>query len=102
MSETITILDDGQEDDGAAMVAAGLIYGPCDDPNCGPFYHIDPEHNWDDVDAFKAGTTWLVTGEEGYWSNDQGWVEHAADATIFTDAERWSLHLPLDGSWEES
>jgi len=52
------ILEDGEQGDvteeqGNALVEAGLIYA-CDDPECGPFYHIDPEHTWADVDAFLA------------------------------------------------
>ena len=39
------------EEQATRLRDVGLIYGPCDDPECGPFFHIDPEHTWEDVEA---------------------------------------------------
>ncbi len=35
-----------------------------------------------------------------YWSNTLGWVEFKEDATLFTDEETQTLHLPAGGHWE--
>ena len=35
-----------------------------------------------------------------YWSNEFGWG-HYRDATIFTEDETKSLHLPLEGRWQK-
>jgi hypothetical protein len=36
--------------------------------------------------------------EGGYWSNDEGWSS-AAEATVFTAAERVAFYLPIGGAW---
>jgi hypothetical protein len=39
-------------------------------------------------------------GYPQYWSNEWGWTRWKW-ATVFTDVERASLRLPLDGQWVE-
>jgi hypothetical protein len=39
------------------------------------------------------------TGEPLFWSNQMGWVS-LPDATLFTEAERNRLNLPIGGTWQ--
>lgn len=38
---------------------------------------------------------WAILSEEGWWSNDQGWVHHRPDATRFTRDEKDAANLPI-------
>ena len=35
---------------------------------------------------------------KAFWNNEDGWVEQEA-ATVFTEDERHTLNLPIDGMW---
>ena len=44
---------------------------------------------------------WIITNIEEpdlCWSNTDGWVEE--DFDTFTDDEKQTLNLPVDGQWE--
>lgn len=48
-------------------------------------------------------TNWRIARSEDshykeWWSNDLGWTAFD-QATRFTESERWSLNLPIDGEW---
>lgn len=46
-----------------------------------------------------APAVWLIVNRDGdYWSNEDGWVDNPS-ADRFTDAERNSLNLPIEGRW---
>ena len=36
---------------------------------------------------------------EGFWSNNNGWVEDIDGADIFNEEEKNTLNLPIDGRW---
>ena len=36
--------------------------------------------------------------EPFYWSNDWGWITE--NFTVFSEEERFSLNLPINGIWE--
>ena len=45
---------------------------------------------------------WIIRNQDDHdlcWSNEQGWVEETYDT--FSDEERESLNLPIDGEWEQ-
>ena len=50
--------------------------------------------------------TWLIKSKDRYftetlyWSNDHGYVDKES-ATRFTDDEKHTLRLPLEGEWQE-
>ncbi len=43
---------------------------------------------------------WIIQNKSNklYWSNFTGWGSREG-VTIFTDAERLCLHLPIEGEW---
>ena len=46
----------------------------------------------------------IVSYDDGtvlYWSNEQGWCEDRAQGDVFTEEERYTVSLPLDGDWIE-
>lgn len=51
------------------------------------------------VAILKRGQ-FIITSEEGFWNNQQGWVENKEDATTFYSQE---LNLPIGKNvrWEE-
>ena len=55
MTNLVSIIEnlhqlDVTETQAADLESKGLIYA-CDDPECGPFYHIDPDATWEDVET---------------------------------------------------
>lgn len=38
-----------------------------------------------------------IQNKTDFWSNTDGWVE--GDATVFSEDERNTLNLPVDGEW---
>jgi len=41
--------------------------------------------------------------EDGYWSNEHGWmdeVDKEIEDMIFTEKEKQTLNLPVEGQWE--
>lgn len=41
---------------------------------------------------------WVILNQDGYgWTNESGWCEAQYD--VFTDEERASFSLPIDGEW---
>lgn len=46
---------------------------------------------------------WLIVDVDNslWWSNEDGWVWPADDATLFTLTETLNFTLPIDGQWIE-
>ena len=70
--------------------------------------HLSPEvvkglaADWDDGQA-DAPRPWAIElrehpGEPVFWNNQDGWGD-ADNADRFTDAEKQTLNLPIDGAW---
>jgi hypothetical protein len=43
-----------------------------------------------------------IDGEYLLWSNEQGWVDEGYPPDVFSEEERRTLNLPLEGRWEET
>lgn len=58
--------------------------------NPAPKYIITNSH-------FGDGVT--VEGDTLFWSNEYGWVEPADIVSVFAEAEKQHLNLPISGYW---
>ena len=45
---------------------------------------------------------WLIRNknDDSFWNNDTGWTDYSG-GTIFSQYERDSFNLPIDGDWAQ-
>lgn len=62
--------------------------------------HVFEEIQHIDLDETLSDVSYIIAQNDGdlYWSNEIGWVGINI-ATHFTDAERYTVSLPIGGNW---